>query len=134
MSGQAGGAALVSVMLLLPHCRRHGALASNTAELSQAIPTLPRSPSVCTCIWKMAFQDRALLWGVVAESIRACSVVLWCLTLCDPMDCSPPGSSVHGILQARILERIAILFSRGSSRPRDQTSIISCIGRHVLYH
>ena len=42
-----------------------------------------------------------------------------CLTLCDPMDCSPPGSSVHGILQARILEWVAISFSRGSSQPRD---------------
>ena len=41
-----------------------------------------------------------------------------CLTLCDPMDCSPPGSSVHGILQARILEWTAIPFSRGSSQPR----------------
>ena len=39
------------------------------------------------------------------------------LTLCDPMDCSPPGSSVHGILQARILEWVAICFSRGSSNP-----------------
>ena len=38
-----------------------------------------------------------------------------CLTLCDPLDCSPPGSSVHGILQARILEWVAMLFSRGSS-------------------
>ena len=42
-----------------------------------------------------------------------------CLTLCDPMDSSPPGSSVHRILQARILEWGAISFSRGSSRPRD---------------
>ena len=42
-----------------------------------------------------------------------------CLTLCDPMDCSLPGSSVHGILQARILEWVAISFSRGSSQPRD---------------
>ena len=41
------------------------------------------------------------------------------LTLCDPMDCSPPGSSVLGILQARILEWVAIPFSRGSSQPRD---------------
>ena len=41
-----------------------------------------------------------------------------CLTLCDPMDCSPPGSSIHGILQARRLEWGAIPFSRGSSRPR----------------
>ena len=49
-----------------------------------------------------------------------------CLTLCDPMDYSPPGSSVHGILQARTLEWVAILFSRGSSQPKDQTQV-SCI-------
>ena len=57
-----------------------------------------------------------------------------CLTLCDPMDCSPPGSSACGILQANILEWIAISSSRGSSPPRDQTHIsyISCIDRHVL--
>ena len=46
-----------------------------------------------------------------------------CLTLCHPVDCSPPGSSVHGILQAIILECIAVPFSRGSSRPRDQTQV-----------
>ena len=51
-----------------------------------------------------------------------CSVV----SDCDPMDCSPSGSSVHGISQARILECIAISFSRGSSRPRGQTCV-SCI-------
>ena len=49
------------------------------------------------------------------------------------MDCSPPGSSVHGIFEARILEQVAISFSRGSSRPRDQTCV-SCIGRQILYH
>ena len=49
-----------------------------------------------------------------------------CLTLCNPMDCSPPGSSVHGILQARILELVAISLSRGSSQPKDQTQV-SCI-------
>jgi len=42
-----------------------------------------------------------------------------CMTLCDPTDCSPPGCSVHGILQAKILEWVAIPFSRGSSQPRD---------------
>ena len=47
--------------------------------------------------------------------------------------CSPPGSSVHGILQARILEWVAIPFSRGFSWPRDQTHI-SCLGRQILYH
>ena len=49
-----------------------------------------------------------------------------CQTLCDPVDCSPPSSSVHGILQARILECIAISFSRSSSQPRDGTWV-SCI-------
>ena len=52
--------------------------------------------------------------------------------LCDPMDCSPPGSSVCGIFQARILEWIVISFSRGSPQPRDQTHIFF-IGRQVLY-
>ena len=49
-----------------------------------------------------------------------------CPTLWDPMDCSPPGSSVHGILQTKILERVAIPFSRGSSRPRNR-NWVSCI-------
>ena len=59
-----------------------------------------------------------------------------CPTLCDPMDCSLPGSSVHGIFQARILEWVAVSFSRGSSQPRDQThaSYVSCTGRQVLYY
>ena len=48
-----------------------------------------------------------------------------CLTLCEPLDCSPPGSSVHGILQTRILEWVAMPSSRGSSWPRDQTLISS---------
>ena len=48
-----------------------------------------------------------------------------CPTLCDPMNCSLPGSPVHGILQARMLEWVAISFSRRSSRPRDQT-LVSC--------
>ena len=54
-------------------------------------------------------------------------------TLCDPMDYSPPVSSIHGILQARILEWVAISFSKGSSRPRDRIWV-SCIGRWILYH
>ena len=53
-----------------------------------------------------------------------------CLTLFDPVDCSLPGSSIHGILQARILEWVAISFSRGSSRPRYQTWISCIAGRH----
>ena len=58
-----------------------------------------------------------------------------CLTLCDPMDCTPPGSSVHGIHQARLLEWVALPSFRGSSQPRDQThtSYVSCFGRWVLF-
>ena len=55
-----------------------------------------------------------------------CLVAQLCLTLSDPMDCSPPCSSVLGIFQARIQERLAISFSRRSSRPRNQTHI-SCV-------
>ena len=51
-------------------------------------------------------------------------------TLCDPMDFSLPGSSVHGIFQARILEWVAISFSRGSSQPRDRTRVSHTAGRH----
>ena len=53
-------------------------------------------------------------------------VIQSCLTLGDPIDCSPPGSSIHGILQARILEWVAMPSSRGSSSPGDQTRV-SCI-------
>ena len=55
------------------------------------------------------------------------------LALCSPMDYSLPGSSVHGIFQAKILERVAITFSRRSSWPRDRTHV-SCIGQAILYH
>ena len=53
-----------------------------------------------------------------------------CPTLCDPMDCRLPGSSIHGIFQARVLEWVAISFSRGSSRPRDWTRVSHIVGRH----
>ena len=58
------------------------------------------------------------------------------MTLCDPLGCSPPGFSAHRIFQARILEWVAVSFSRRSSQPRDQTRISynSCIGKQILYH
>ena len=52
-----------------------------------------------------------------------------CPTLCNLMDCSPPGSPIHGSLQARILQWVAIFFSRGSSRPRDRTHVSCIAGR-----
>ena len=62
-----------------------------------------------------------------------CLVTKLYLILFEPMDCSPPGSSVHGIFQTGILEWVAISFSKGSSWPRDRTHV-SCIGRWILYH
>ena len=75
----------------------------------------------------LPFDYRIIFFSMCAQS---------CPTICDPMDCSPPGSPVHRILQARILEWVAISFSRGSSQPRDRTHIsgVSCIGRWLLYH
>ena len=86
--------------------------------------------SICQQIWKTqqwpqdwkrsVFIPIPKKWSEVAQS---------CPTLCDPMDCSLPGSSVHGILQARILEPVDISFSRGSSQSRDQTQVSCIAGR-----
>ena len=56
-----------------------------------------------------------------------------CLTICHPMDCGLPGFSVHGVSQPRIVEWVAISFSRASTQPRDWTWV-SCIGRWILHH
>ena len=68
--------------------------------------------------------------AIVEKSISQSVLVaqLW-LTLRDPMDCSPPGSSVHGILQAGLLQWVANPFSRGLSQPRDQTQVSLIVGR-----
>ena len=68
-----------------------------------------------------------------SKCIVLCSAIQLCPTVCDPMDCSPPGSSVQGIIPEGILEWGAISYSRGSSWLRDQICI-SCIGRRNLYH
>ena len=57
-----------------------------------------------------------------------------CLTLCDPIDCSPPGSSVHGILQVRIPEWVAMLSSRGSSRSRNHPRLLHLLYWHIHWH
>ena len=108
--------------------------------------------STCTHTFelKLGLTSSSLLlvktsWGVVFSngvirdfwhSVEFSSVPQSCPTLCDPMDCSPPSSSVHGILQARILEWVATAFSRGSSWPRDWThvSCVSCIASWFLCH
>ena len=79
----------------------------------------PLAPDLCRTRWTGYLHE--------SESVRQS----WS-TLCDPMDCSLPGSSIHGISQARILEWVAISFSKGSSRPRDQNGLPHC--RQILHH
>ena len=81
------------------------------------------SDSVNICKWYTDNLCTFCICVLVAQS---------CPTFCNPMDCSPPGSSVPGILQARILEWVAISSSRGSSWRTDRTQV-SCIGRQMLY-
>ena len=97
----------------------------------------PRSYSVLTwsSFWLCCLCLNLLfLWGVCG--CVHTKLLQSCPTLCNPMDCCLPGSSVFGILQAKILEWIAIPSSRGSSIPRDWTcvSFLSCLSRKVLYH
>ena len=85
-------------------------------------PSSPASDSFPSTVGKKKSKIRCYSTG---ES----EVVQSCLILCDPVDCSPPGSSIHGILQARILEWVAISFSRRSSQPRDRNPVSHIGGR-----
>ena len=87
-----------------------------------------------TCSW---MEDNTVKVSNTPQIDTLCVLVAQsCPTLCHPMDCSPPGSSIYGIFQVRILEWIAIFYSRGSSRPGDwnHISCVSCIGRWILCH
>ena len=89
--------------------------AQNTEEGGEAKPHSWLGCTEATTILKGS------LVGTV--NVTLCLVTQSCATLCYPMDCSPPGSSVQGIFQARILEWVAISFSRGSSQLRDGTQV-----------
>ena len=79
----------------------------------------------------------AILQWIKYISLRlsewVCEVAQSCLTICDPMDCSLPGFSVHGIFQAIVLDWIAISFSRRFSWPRDQTRVSSIVDRRFIF-
>ena len=77
-------------------------------------------PSSNVWMWELDYKESCEWVNEVAQS---------CPTLCDPMDCSLPGSSVHGVFQARILEWVAISFSRRPSQPRDWTQVSCIVGR-----
>ena len=88
--------------------------------------------------WVVGCQDSDTIscaWNnQIPIRVCSCSDIQSCLALCDPVDRSPPGSSLRGIFQARIQELAAISSSRGSSWPRDQSRVpcTSCIGRGIL--
>ena len=91
-------------------------------------------------VWLFHFHHLTFCWVFMFSlccAVLCCANSLQlCLTLHDPVDDSPPGSSVHGILQARSLEWVAMPSFRGSSWPRDLNCVskVSCIGRQALYH
>ena len=78
--------------------------------------------------------EEEIQWTEEPAAAAAANSLQSCPTLRDPMDCSLPGSSVCGILQAKILEWVAMPSSRGSFQPRDRTHdcYVSCLGRQVL--
>ena len=84
---------------------------------------------------RVALFPRMFHWAFDVLCVCMWAEFLSCVPLCHPMDCSPPGSYVHGISQAKVLKWVAISFSRGSSRLRDGTHIscISFIDRRILY-
>ena len=90
-----------------------------------------------SCTWKWACVNiYYILKSIQSLSLPMCAQLLSHVWLCNPIEYSLPGSSVHGILQARILEWVAMPSSRGSFQPRYRTCIccISSIGRWILYH
>ena len=92
-------------------------------------------PQAC-CILSQTGEWHSNMYTIMYELMEFLKVEVLvaqlCPTRCDPVDCNSPGFSVHGILQARILEWIAISFSRGSSRPRDGNWISCIAGRYFI--
>ena len=97
-------------------------ISSTKSNVNLSGNTLTNTPRIT---FNMIFSPLSGLVKVKSKS----EIVQLCWTLCDPMDCSLPGSSLHGILQARVLEWVAISFSRGSSWPRDRTLVSHIPGR-----
>ena len=82
----------------------------------------------CMCVGMKSSQP-TFKCRVPYDSESESEVAQSCPTLCDPRDCSLPGSSIHGIFQASVLEWVAISFSRGSFQPRDRTQVSRIVGR-----
>ena len=116
-------------LLLLSHPQDNQRLSDNTF-----LKGIASHMSVCTQITcKFLFTRSLCVCMCVCMHVHTCIQLLSCVRLCDSMDCSPPGSCVHGIPQARILEWVAISFSRGSSRHRDWIQVSYTAGRFFAW-
>ena len=118
----------------LPRSARLGALCRSTLAVAGAGEKMrlnAPTPFLCLPVPLLQGCSTSCLSGCLRAKLRHL-----CPTPCDPMDCSPPGSSVRGILQARILKWVAMPSSRESSQPRDRTQVscFFCVGRRILYH
>ena len=107
--------------------------AAVTSVVSDSVQPQRRQPTRLPCPWDSPGKNTGVGCHCLLQCMKVKSeseVAQLCPTLSDPMDCSL-GSSIHGIFQARIQERVAISYSRGSSRSTDQTRIscVSCISR-----
>ena len=143
---------LIQLCTDIKHTEMPQLVGDDPGRLALGFPGLPRGmdpvtngsdfvPSSClleslpkeTTVWSPSFR---LFFGEPKLKLHMCVVEVWvtqsCPTLCDPMDYSLPGSSVHGILQARILQWVAIPFSRGTSQPQGSNpGLQHC--RQILY-
>ena len=87
------------------------------------IKSLEKNKSTSDKIHSSLYKFSSISFICLCLSLYLYIIAQSCLTLCNPMDCSLTSSSVHGIFQARILEWVAIYFSKGSSQPRDRTQV-----------
>ena len=125
--GEVGGSAGLKQCLCLPE---HPRAKAASLPLGKNSPSKEERQGLLQRLWfKKTRQSSVEEAGVPLFCVL---VAQSCPTLCDPMDFRPPGSSVPGILQARILEWVAISFSRGSSQPRDQSHVSCITGRFFI--
>ena len=113
---------------LLPFCLS-SAPKSRTSSLSIiSLNTPPPHSASYSSLWSRLLMQRSAQETITVQ-VKWNEVAKSCPTLCNPIGCSLPGSSVHGIFQAIVLEWIAISFSRGSSQPRDRTRVSLIVDR-----
>ena len=124
-----------AVQSLVEELRSHTPLGHKTKHKTEAVLCVRAQPCPTLCN-PTDYRSKSVVQSMFKRCCLRAKSLQSCLTICDPMACSPPGSSIHGILQARVLDWVASSYSRGHSWPKDWTHIscVSCIGRWILYY